>query len=443
MHKLRNIITGIITGLTDSQEKQEMLLGSGITLGMKVFGMGLSYLSLLVIARFFGAQVMGGLALALVVYNIFSLPGACGARDAIVRFTTEGTTDDGGASGRVYRKLVAFFLLLSVISGGCLLAASGFLAQTVFGKPELSTAFCIMAAAVPVGALAFTNMATLRGLKRIAESSFLAIMLPVTINLLLVMVLMPVVGKRVETVVLAQLGSLALSAAVGVLLLTRKGGLKGGKEAALPLRKIISVAAPMFVSSGMILVFGWADTFMLGIFSPGEDIGIYRVAFKIAALSAFSLDAVGSIAAAQFAAAKEDEGELRSIVIHSSRLIFWAASPIILVSFIFSSFVLNIFGADFIRGLVCLRILILAQVVNVACGLVGVLLNICGGQKPYRNAMVLASALNIVLDLWLIPRYGITGAAVATAISIVAGNTFAALTAYRMFGFWAGIRFGR
>ena len=62
----------------------------------------------------------------------------------------------------------------------------------------------------------------------------------------------------------------------------------------------------------------------------------------------------------------------------------------------------------------------------------GILLDMTGHQKQFRNATALAAIVNIVLNLWLVPRFGATGAAVATALSCILSKAYASLSVWRV-----------
>ena len=88
----------------------------------------------------------------------------------------------------------------------------------------------------------------------------------------------------------------------------------------------------------------------------------------------------------------------------------------------FGDDLLAVFGSDFGRGRLALTILVLGQVVNVAAGHVGVLMTMTGHEKRVAATVGASAACNAVLNLILIPRFGIDGAAAATAISLVLWN---------------------
>ena len=80
---------------------------------------------------------------------------------------------------------------------------------------------------------------------------------------------------------------------------------------------------------------------------------------------------------------------------------------------------LALHGPDFVRGARTLSLLVLGHLVSSSCGLAGWVLLAAG-----RSKMVLANnlgslALNVVLCLALIPRYGMEGAAASATIALI------------------------
>jgi O-antigen/teichoic acid export membrane protein len=99
-----------------------------------------------------------------------------------------------------------------------------------------------------------------------------------------------------------------------------------------------------------------------------------------------------------------------------------ASWPAYLTLATFAPLVLRAFGADFTSGQNALVILSLAMMVNLGTGNVQVVL-LMGGRSAWQLFNVgVALVLNVGLNLVLIPRLGIAGAALAWAVSIVFDN---------------------
>jgi O-antigen/teichoic acid export membrane protein len=70
------------------------------------------------------------------------------------------------------------------------------------------------------------------------------------------------------------------------------------------------------------------------------------------------------------------------------------------------------------------------------------LLNMTGHERPAQRIVWVAALVNLGLNLWAIPRFGIEGAAVATALSMALWNVAAAVAVKRLLGLsvWAALR---
>src|SRR5215470_5556472 len=84
--------------------------------------------------------------------------------------------------------------------------------------------------------------------------------------------------------------------------------------------------------------------------------------------------------------------------------------------------VLTIFGRSYRAGAAVMVILGLAMLLATACGQVDMVLITTGRSSWSLINGLLAVAVNVGLDLVLIPRYGITGAAIGWAVAIVVTN---------------------
>jgi len=85
---------------------------------------------------------------------------------------------------------------------------------------------------------------------------------------------------------------------------------------------------------------------------------------------------------------------------------------------LFAPTVLHIFGSSYAAGGTAATILCLAMMLNLAAGNVGTVL-LMGGKSGWVLAdKTVCVAVNVGLDLVLIPAYGITGAAIGWAVTI-------------------------
>ena len=167
-----------------------------------------------------------------------------------------------------------------------------------------------------------------------------------------------------------------------------------------------------------------ADILMLGTLVGTEAAGIYKAATRGADLVVFSLSMI-SMPLAPIIASLYAQGETERLqrgVTKAARVGFLASLPVAICMFFFGHLFLRIFGQEFQSGATSLAILSVGQIVNAATGPVGWLLAMTGKEKKAALGILVGAASNMVLCLFLIPPYGIIGAAVATTTSTVIWN---------------------
>jgi O-antigen/teichoic acid export membrane protein len=176
---------------------------------------------------------------------------------------------------------------------------------------------------------------------------------------------------------------------------------------------------------------------MIGYYLDEADVGIYRLAFKVATLITFAQFAINSIAAPMFSSfkAKNDLSGLRKMTRNIGYMNLAISTPIFIAILLFPSFVLDFFGEEFTAGVTPLIILAVGQIINALCGPVMYLLNMTGKEIQARNIIIVASVINIVLNFYFIPLYGLMGAAIATGLSTVVWNVMAVIRIKKEYGF--------
>jgi len=186
----------------------------------------------------------------------------------------------------------------------------------------------------------------------------------------------------------------------------------------------LKMSLPMFFIAGMNLLLQQTDIMMLGVLVGTDSTGIYGAAARIAALVTFGLTAVNSIVAPliseYYSSGKMQE--LQRMITLAARGIFGFTILICACLFFFGEFILGLFGEDFIAGYPPLAVLLVGQAISAIAGSVGFLMVMTGHQMTAAKVIGGSALLNIVLNIILIPMYGIIGAAVATAISAATWN---------------------
>ena len=91
-----------------------------------------------------------------------------------------------------------------------------------------------------------------------------------------------------------------------------------------------------------------------------------------------------------------------------------------------------VFGDTYISSYNLLIILAVSQSIVLATGPVAYLLMMTDNSSSHRKSLHMAVGINIFLNLILIPSYGITGAAIATGLSLVFKNIYSCIVALKI-----------
>ena len=198
-------------------------------------------------------------------------------------------------------------------------------------------------------------------------------------------------------------------------------------------KAILKRSAPMAISAASFLLMQSLDVLMLKQFDNYAVVAIYSVAVKLTLLLSVALASVNAVLAPKIAEDynRKDLNSLALKVKKSTRLIFFSTAPAIVILALSAEWILSWFGPAYGGAKTPLLILLLGQAVNTLCGSVGVYLNMTNKQKAFQWIVASALILNVALNAYLIPLYGMNGAAWATASSMMAWNIIAVIYVYK------------
>lgn len=194
----------------------------------------------------------------------------------------------------------------------------------------------------------------------------------------------------------------------------------------LVLRKVMHSAWPMLASNLIIIIYTRLDQFMIAKLLPASDLGVYSAAARIAEAYLF----VPALVATSFYPMLARDNTRNTAKLYFDLILFSALGTGAMVTLLAPFVIPLLFGEQFNGAVPVLNIMILSTLFSVmgsACTNYMIINN-----RPYVRLIRTALGLltNAILNIFLIPRFGIIGAAYATLISqIVASWLGNALTA--------------
>lgn len=192
------------------------------------------------------------------------------------------------------------------------------------------------------------------------------------------------------------------------------------------------VALARLVNSGN----GILETLLLGYFLAASEVGIYTVAIKVAAMGTIVLASFNTMFSPIISKLQHEgkAGELKKLFSCVTRWTFTISMPVFLLIAWFAVSISAMFGEEYIPAANCIVVLCLGQIVNSVTGPSGNLLLMSG--YTYVNLWTNLSGLvmSVVLNILLVPVYGIVGSALAVGIAITIVNMIRIVLAWKIMG---------
>ncbi|MBX7234263.1 MAG: oligosaccharide flippase family protein [Caldilineales bacterium] len=396
----------------------------GSTFLVQILTLVISLLNTAIIARRLGPAGKGTIALALLVPAMLALFFGLGVSASNVFFAGSRRLSVAELAGHSLS-----FALLGTVGAGItawVLAANGWLGQLLPGVPVWLVALAMLS--LPAALLNGFFGAILQGLQQIITANAVALGQGAS-GLLLTVLLVVGLGWGVEGAVLAAVGATLVGLVVLVVLVQREGGRLRPRWQRQTVRAILNFGLRGYVGNVLQFFNYRLDAFIVNAFLGAAPVGIYGAAVSLAELLWYLPNAVGFAIFPKSAASTAAEMNRFTPRVFRLTLALTAAGAVAL-ALTGGLLVRLVFGPAFAAAQAPLLVL-----------LPGVVL--LGGSKVLTNEMAgrgyvhynslnagLALALTISLDLLLIPRLGVTGAALASTLAYAA--TFAAaLVFYR------------
>jgi O-antigen/teichoic acid export membrane protein len=163
-----------------------------------------------------------------------------------------------------------------------------------------------------------------------------------------------------------------------------------------------------------------ADLFILSFFVPDRTIAIYAASEFLGRIAANVRYAFDSVAAPVLSEAihLHDRERLHYNLALMTRWVATLSVPLAVTMVGLRGDLLALYGPGFVAGTSLVCIWTATHLVNGSFGLISHVLTMSGRSRLYMGNQIVAAATNVGLCLLLIPRFGMTGAAVSALISV-------------------------
>ncbi len=425
-------------------EGSELAVGALGSIAIAILERGLTAFTSVILARFLGPRAFGTYAFAIAVAGILAIPSAFGTPMLVQRELArlQALGDFRLMKGLLIRSLQVTGIATALTVTGA--AACLWLSPLQLVSAARQT---LTLALVYVLVVVFlrTAQAVLLGLRRVILGQLPAAVLWPTSFLALLLIwkvqqpdgLGPGIAMGLRVV--SGLGTLGVALSMAWRYLPSR--VRGEKPAYDTARWFGSGLAFTFLSS-LWVINSQTDLIMLGLLGSDRQVGLYRSATAVASLLLLVLGAISAATQPTISRlhALGDRRRLVRLTSLSTRVALAAALPLAAIFWLSGSSTIRIvFGKAYMPAASPLAVLVAGSLLSVAAGPVGVLLNMSGHERDTVTALGISALLNILLNLILIPRWGMTGAALASAASSSVWNALLVWRAWKRLGIFSSI----
>ena len=401
--------------MTTSLLRRPALAALSATFALRVCAIGLTFIQTLALTRVFGAETYGTLSLAISVGALVTLVLSLGMDQVLMRDLARIGPAHARRSdvwqntlGQTMRAVVPLATVVT-LAALCLPAQSG------------NPAFLAIAGCLPLLLARKFLENWLLGAGKVLRSMLASqIVFPVAITLgAATLLLMPTTADLRAASILYKTATLA--SVIAALILAAQT-----IRETLPKQLKSTDLAPLATGRALALVtFGFLasqhiDVLLTGVLSDPTDTALVRVSARVAEM----LGLLRMVAVLHYkpriAAAYGQRN--RAALQHQTRaltLIFTASGlPLFAALWIFAEPILSLFGPEFTAAAPVLRLYLIAVALTLLAGPCTLLLTLCDAEKTAARILWAALAVNLILDLILIPVYGAIGCALANIAAL-------------------------
>jgi len=406
--------------------------GSVFNVVFKFVGVGIGFISSIVLARTYGADVLGIIATVTSLYTLGATIALQGTNTLMLRIVPEYRMSHGVAGVcAVYLKLATVTVLSSIVVGAMLFALMKTESLTV---PLVSS--MLPAVLVLLASTSLFNSATLRGMGDYKIFSLLEL-LPALL-MFFVVVFCAFVGLHNQVFVHVYFLTTLLVCFSSFLAVRWVLTERPIAWSLVPSsRAFLKTSIPMLGVTLSTMAIQHMDILLIGKYMDHGKVGVYSIYNRIAMIVLFASASVNSMFSPKVAALFREKKyiELRQFVKKTTLLLTILVFFIAIMVIYFHELILDMYGSEYSEDLLALYILLAIPAVNACFGSTGFFLNMTGGQNVFFIIMLGAAVLNLVGNILLIPSYGLLGASVASLVAMLSWNVMATLVIKKRYGY--------
>jgi len=407
--------------------------GGGIAFAGNLFGYIVRFAFGIMIARLLGAELFGLYSLGMTFPEIAGTIAVLGLSAGLARFIPIAITNKDEPRLRGLIQVgIAIPGLVGLGLAVVIFLSANLISVRFYDQPALTPVLRLASWAIPLFALISVLEAITQGFKRM-EYKVYSIDITLPILKLLLTVILLIAGLGVMGATAGYVFPLAGTVVMLLVFVNRLFPLKRSwRMAKYHIRDLFHFSLPVYLSQLVNQFSSSIGTLVLGLFGTASGVGIFTASLRVSSIGVLFYWSLMRIAAPVIADL-HNQGRIDQLERMYQATTKWGMSfnlPVFLTTAIFAPPLLSIFGQDYVTGATALTILAFAGLIDASTGVCGTIITMTGHSKLSLANSITSLVVTIGLDLLLIPRWEMVGAAVAGALSIILLNVLRLIQVY-------------
>lgn len=389
----------------------------------------IAFVAQVIAARYLSVGEFGGLTAGTALLDIGSIVAGLGLASGLTRYLPRVEAAE--------KRLLALFTvgstaLISTALGIVVAFNASTIAAQIFDNPSVAVSIRIFGIAIPFAALLNVAIGGIRGQERSTDR---VIVKNIVQPLARITLVAGAVWYGLGQAGLA--GAYAIpyliSAIIGLLLFYRSLPEISATFDADLMSEVTRYSLPFTISGVSGFVYRSMDIFLVLYFIGDTATGIYGVAY--AAVSFIGMFSTAfNFLGAPIASRLENDRDINDVIQMFRTIVRWliiaSVCGLVPLGVFATDFITIIYESKYASGGAVLTILAVGFAAKNVLSVHGPILGAVGRSKILSANSVIAAVSNLLLNLVFIPRFGITGAALATVISFIIRDGLAAIQVY-------------
>ncbi len=348
-----------------------------------------------------------------------------GMRSAMTRFVAINLADDDDAALRGTIAVgIAVSVGLAAILGVVLLFAAPWLANSVYGDPELVTGLRWVAVGLPSASFTIVVLSATMGWRTMRPNAIVGSMAEPLIRVALTAGALALGAGITGSLIMLQVASVIASVMAWIWL--RR--LMQGHQKVKPVRQtgvLVRFGAATWASSVALEGIRWADVQVLAVLTTADVVAEYQVATRTVLFCALAVNVLTGALAPRAAdlLRRQEYSVVRRLYVTTSAILMRLTLPLLVVVLVQADWLLTVFGEEYREAAWISRVPVLGVLFDTAVGAAGPILNMAGLQLYNLFDNVGGLILNVALNVVLVPTFDGVGAAVAWTTTFLALGT--------------------